>query len=65
MYPFQMMCPVEDDLPLNDGAYRLFLNTHGTDAENISPELKAMLEFFENPTEDVAAKSNSDRIKRM
>ncbi len=50
---------------MNDEGYRLFLNTHGTDDENISSELKAMLEFFENPTEEVAAKSDSTRIKRM
>jgi len=65
MYTFQMRCIEEPDLPLNDDGYRLFLNTHGTDDENIRPELKAMLEFFENPTEDVATKSGSDRIRRM
>jgi len=65
MYTFQMRCIEEPDLPLNDDGYRLFLNTHGTDEENISPELKTMLEFFENPTEDVSANSGSDRIKRM
>ena len=64
-YTFQMACSEEPDVFLNDGAYRIFLNTHGTDDKNISPELKALLEFFENPSEEVANRSGNERIKRM
>ena len=64
-YTFHMTCMEESDLPLNDGSYRIFLNTHGTDEQNISPELKALLEFFENPTEEKAVQSGSERILRM
>lgn len=53
------------NLPLHDGGYRIFLNTHGTDTQNISPELKALLDFFENPTEEMAVQSGSERIQRM
>lgn len=65
MYTFRMNCMEEPDIDLNDDAFRVFLNTRGTDAENISPELKFLLEFFENPTEEVAEQSGSERIKRM
>lgn len=65
MYSFQMRCNEEPDLVLGDEAYRIFLNTRGTDVENISPELKSLLEFFEDPSEEVAKRSHSDRIMRM
>ena len=65
MYTFQMQCIEETDLPLDDGAYRIYLNTKGKDEENISTELKSLLEFLENPSEEVANHSDSQRIKRM
>ena len=64
-YTFQMSCIEEADVCLDDGAYRIFLNTHGKDDENISPELKALLQFFEHPSKEVAEQSGSERIKRM
>ena len=64
-YTFQMQCIEEPNLLLGDDAYRIYLNTKGKDAEHISPELKALLEFLENPTEEVAERSESQRIKRM
>ena len=65
MYTFQMRCLEEPDLSLGDDAYRIYLNTKGTDPENISQELRTLLEFFENPSEEVAAQSESYRIKRL
>ncbi len=50
-YTFTMHCKEEPDLDLNDDATRIFLNTHGTDEENISPELKELLEFMEHTNE--------------
>lgn len=65
MYTFHMTCIEEPDLALEDDAYRIFLNTKGKDSEHISPELKALLEFFENPSEEVAQRSGNERILRM
>lgn len=65
MYTFRMSCIEEPDLALEDDAYRIFLNTKGKDAENIRPELKALLEFFENPSEEVAQRSGNERILRI
>ena len=64
-YTFQMQCIEVPGLSLGDGASRIYLNTKGKDEENISQELKALMELFENPSEEVANRSESERIKRM
>ena len=53
------------DVWAKDDQDRIYLNTKGTDPENISQELRTLLEFFENPSEEVAAQSESYRIKRL
>ena len=51
-YTFQMNCN-ETGQPLNDGAIRIFLNTHGQNPEGISSELKELLYYMEHTTEDI------------
>ena len=51
-YTFQMNCN-ETGQPLNDGAIRIFLNTHGQNPEDISSELKKLLYYMEHTTEDI------------
>ena len=51
-YTFQMNCN-ETGQPLNDGAIRIFLNTHGQNPEDISSELKELLYYMEHTTEDI------------
>ena len=46
-YTFQMTC-AETGQPLEDGATRIFLNTHGKNSEDISPELKELLYYMEH-----------------
>ncbi|MCD8148435.1 MAG: Rpn family recombination-promoting nuclease/putative transposase [Clostridiales bacterium] len=48
VYTFSMQCEEVDGLMLHDGATRIFLNTHGMDDENITPELKELLYFLEH-----------------
>ena len=48
-YTFQMTC-AETGQPLEDGATRIFLNTHGKNSEDISPELKELLYYMEHTT---------------
>ena len=52
-YTFQMTC-AETDQPLEDGATRIFLNTHGKNSEDISPELKELLYYMEHTTEEIS-----------
>ena len=51
-YTFQMTC-AETGQPLEDGAIRIFLNTHGKNPEEISPELKELLYYMEHTTEEI------------
>ena len=50
-YTFQMTCN-ETGQTLDDGAIRIFLNTHGKNPEEISPELKELLYYMEHTTEE-------------
>lgn len=56
-YTFQMTC-VETGQPLEDGATRIFLNTHGKNSEDISPELKELLYYMEHTTEEISCSTS-------
>ena len=64
-YQFANTCETVPGLALNDGGKRIFLNTKGKDDENVSEELKWMLRYFEETTDEIAAASGSRRIQRM
>ena len=64
-YTFRMECQEESGLFLEDGAVRIFLNTHGTVPEGISGELIELLHYIERTSETEAAKSSSLRIKEL
>ena len=58
IYTFQNICTEDTNIKLNDGAYTIFLTPKGT-ADDVSPELKAFLDF-------VAGKSSDDPfIKKL
>ena len=52
-------------MKLHDGATRIFLNTHGTDAEGVSEDLIQLLRYFEQTTEENAAASHSQKIEKL
>lgn len=56
-YTFQMTC-AETCQPLEDGATRIFLNTHGKNPEDISPELKELLYYMEHTTEEISCSTS-------
>lgn len=56
-YTFQMTCD-ETGQPLEDGATRIFLNTHGKNSEDISPELKELLYYMEHTTEEISCSTS-------
>ena len=56
-YTFQMTC-AETGQPLEDGATRIFLNTHGKNSEDISPELKELLYDMEHTTEEISCSTS-------
>lgn len=64
-YTFNYKCEEQPECGLNDGATKIFLNTRGTNPEEVSPELVEFLHYLENTTSQVAEHSTSDRIKRI
>lgn len=64
-YTFRQMCQEAPNLPLNDGAVRIFLNTRGTKRAGVEQELIDLLHYFEHSTAETAAASESERIHRL
>ena len=60
-----MTCDEIPGLKLYDGATRIFLNTHGTDARGVSEELIQLLKYFEQTTVENAAESHSRKIEKL
>ena len=64
-YIFEMRCTDEPELSLQDGAVRIFLNTHGRNREDVSPELAELLEFMEHTNSQPEGKFASQRIQEL
>lgn len=47
VYTFEDVCNEDDSIRLNDGAKRIFINTHGQNKEDVSPEFIALMRFIE------------------
>lgn len=64
-YTFRMKCEEISELELENGATRIFLNSHGKHPEFVNPELIELLEYMEKSTDTVAKKCESKRIHQM
>ncbi|MCD8045322.1 MAG: Rpn family recombination-promoting nuclease/putative transposase [Clostridiales bacterium] len=64
VYTFSMQCEEVAGLKLQDGATRIFLNTHGKDHDGITPELRELLYFMEH-TNDSDMVIRNDGIRRL
>ena len=60
-----MACQEQAGLLLEDGASRIFLNTHGTKGEGVDTELIELLHYMEQTTGQAASHSTSQRIKEL
>lgn len=63
-YVFEEYCK-DADIPLGDGTQKIFLNTRGTRAVNVSPELIHFLHYVEESTETVAEESGEVSVGRI
>lgn len=63
-YTFRMTCDEVPGLVMNDGATRIFLNTHGTNDDEVSKELIEFLHYAENSITD-AKEIVSPRVKQL
>ena len=59
------MCEEEPGCVLEDGATRIFLNTRGTNDDEVSEELAEFLHYVEHTTDEVAEHAGSERIRRI
>lgn len=64
-YTFEATCREVPECTLGDNAVRIFLNTKGKNRDEVSQELVDFLAYIENSTDDVAAESESERLKRI
>ncbi|MBS6395705.1 MAG: Rpn family recombination-promoting nuclease/putative transposase [Clostridiales bacterium] len=64
-YTFEAQCIEKAGYTLQDGAVRIFLNTRGSNDEEVSAELAAFLHYVENTTGEEASKTDSERVRRI
>ena len=64
-YTFRMKCDEIPELILGDGDIRIFLNTRGTNDDQVSPELVELLHYMEDSSKEVASGCSSPRIHTL
>lgn len=64
-YTFVTKCVEVPELILEDGATRIFLNTRGTNDDEVSKELREFLHYLEHTTDAAAKQTQSSRIRRI
>ena len=64
-YTFRAVCEEEPGCVLEDGATRIFLNTRGTNDDEVSQELVEFLHYVEHTTDEAAEHAGSERIRRI
>lgn len=65
VYTFKACCQEIPECTLQDGATRIFLNTRGTNDDEVSKELIDFLHYLENTTSERAKETESPRIQRI
>ena len=64
-YTFEECCHEVPDLRLNDGAKRIFINTKGKNPSEFNREFLDFMEYINSTTDEIAEKTESERIKRI
>ena len=64
-YTFEMRCREVPELAMEDGATRIFLNTHGKNPEDVSPELVELLYYMEHSNQRTSVSYQSSRVKEL
>ncbi|MCI8639934.1 MAG: Rpn family recombination-promoting nuclease/putative transposase [Coprococcus sp.] len=64
-YTFEARCREVPECVLGDKAVRIFLNTRGKNDDEVSKELVDFLHYLEDTTDENAAISGSERIRRI
>ena len=64
-YTFRSRCDENPALSMEDGAIRIFLNSHGKNSEEVSPELIEFLEYMESTDAALAENSANEKLKKI
>ena len=64
-YTFEMRCREDPGIPLEDRAVRIFLNTHGRNPQEVSPELVELLSFIEHTNQVPADGYDSPKVREL
>ena len=64
-YTFYPVCKEDPSLLLNDGTIRIFLNSKGTNTENVSSELIELLHYMESTDSSLAENSANPKLKTI
>ena len=65
MYTFRMKCDEVNGLGLDDGAVRIFLNTHGKNDDEVRPELVELLHYIEHTNEKGLDISQNEKLQKL
>ncbi|WP_418745643.1 Rpn family recombination-promoting nuclease/putative transposase [Frisingicoccus sp.] len=63
-YTFRMTCDEAPEMTLDDGAVRIFLNTHGKNDDEVPPGLVEFLHYVENP-EQQEKEIQDERVRKL
>ena len=64
-YTFRSRCDENPALSMEDGAIRIFLNSHGKNPEEVSPELIEFLKYMESTDAALAENSANEKLKKI
>ena len=65
VYTFENRCKEVPECSLGDGAVKIFINTKGKNADEVSEELIEFLKYAERSTNETANQVKSKRVKRV
>ena len=64
-YTFEMRCREDPGISLEDGAVRIFLNTHGQNPQEVNPDLVELLSFIEHTNQTPVNGYESPKIREL
>lgn len=64
-YTFEYRCTEDTDIRLGDGTVKMFLNSHGTNEEEVSKELVHFLHYVESTTDRCVEEVNDSLISEL
>ena len=64
-YTIKAFCEEDKEVQMQDGATRIFLNTHGKNQEEVRPELIEFLNYVENTNELQEEMFRSEKVTKI